>query len=74
MTEHTRIRASEFVKSHKIGDKVYTYPFGAWEGGLCRVIEFHPDPRAPEIVMQVRRILGDGEEIGVFDYEWVSER
>lgn len=50
-----------------IGRKVVTVPFGDWKGGEATVLDLGTDPKAPEIVMNVRSdTLG---EIGVFWYE-----
>lgn len=54
----------------EVGDLIETFPVGKWEGGDCEVIEIDPDPKAPEIVCQVRRVLDDAE-IGVFGFEHV---
>ena len=53
-----------------IGRTVRTEAMGSWHGGDCVVIDLGDDPGAPEIVMNVKR-LSDGEEIGVFEQEWV---
>jgi len=44
---------------------------GEWTGGLCQVIEFHPDPAAPEIVLHVKRVR-DGAEMGVYYNENIT--
>lgn len=54
-----------------IGRHVRTIRYGEWTGGTCEVIGLLPDPNAPEIVFEVRRI-SDGEEIGVFGHEPVT--
>lgn len=54
-----------------LGREIDTPPMGTWEGGVCRVMEIHPDPGAPEIVMQVCRV-SDGKSIGVFRFEDVD--
>ena len=63
------MRADEAVTYLSVGDTVWTPAMGEWLGGLCEVIELHPDPEAPEIVMNVRSLEREGDEIGVFGYE-----
>ena len=57
--------------SLRIGAVVKTYPMGRWSGGLAYITELAPDPNAPEIVFNVKRIA-DGAEIGVFEDEVVG--
>lgn len=60
---------TEFGKQ-LVGKTIITMPVGLWPGGLAKVTELNPDPNAPEIVFNVRHAQ-TGEEIGVFDDEWV---
>lgn len=55
---------------HLIGKQLITLPMGGWAGGMVEVTELNPDPNAPEIVFNVKH-ASTGEEIGVFDDEWV---
>lgn len=56
-----------------VGRTVDTPAMGEWAGGICTVTEIRPDKNAPEIVFNVKRIGGDEEEIGVFEFELVKE-
>lgn len=60
---------AEFGKQ-LVGKTVITMPMGLWPGGAATVTELNPDPNAPEIVFNVKHAT-TGEEIGVFDDEWV---
>ena len=63
------MRADEAVESGlTVGMDVFTYPMGAWPGGVARVTEIAPDSAAPEIAFNV--VQGD-VEIGVFEYEQI---
>ncbi len=53
-----------------IGREIVTEPFGDWPGGIAKVTELTPDPKAPEIVFQVYQC--PGRSIGVFDFEEVE--
>jgi hypothetical protein len=53
-----------------LGKQLITLPVGGWAGGLVEVTELKPDPNAPEIVFNIKH-AGTGEEIGVFDDQWV---
>lgn len=55
---------------HLIGRQLVTGPMGGWASRMVEVTELNPDPNAPEIVFNVKH-TGTGEEIGVFDDEWV---
>lgn len=54
-----------------VGRIVDTPPLGEWAGGACRVTEVAPDPEAPDIAFNVKR-LADGAENGVFGREVVT--
>lgn len=58
-----------------IGKNILTQPYGAYPGGIAEVVNIHPDPEAPEIVMTVKHPTWTNEEgeseIGVFDHEEV---
>lgn len=58
------------ARKDAVGLHVETRAFGGWPVGACEVIAVRPDPEAPEIALQVRRIV-DGAEIGVFGLERV---
>jgi hypothetical protein len=52
-----------------IGKSIITEAIGTYPGGIAKVVELDPDPKAPEIVIQVfHPTFG---EIGIFDYERV---
>lgn len=53
-----------------LGRQVITQKWGLFQGGLCTVIELHPDENAPEIVLQVRHDE-TGEEVGIFADEMI---
>ncbi|MGI2228141.1 hypothetical protein [Shewanella frigidimarina] len=55
---------------HLIGRQLVTGPMGGWASRMVEVTELNPDPNAPEIVFNVKH-ENTGEEIGVFDDEWV---
>jgi len=62
--------------------RIFTMPYGAWPGGVAKIIAIQPDEGALEIVFTVRgedeavklaveRGRLDSDEIGVFDHEEV---
>ena len=62
-----------------IGKTVLTERIGEWPGGDAEVIALQPDPKAPEIVMQVRHKSKADPlepsrlwEMGVFEHENVE--
>lgn len=70
--ETVPMNAGAYAAVDRVGQTIYTYPMGGWPGGKCVVTEMFPDREgAPEIVMQVRRVE-DGDECGVFEYEYVE--
>jgi hypothetical protein len=73
MTRET-LPAWELLNRHGsalVGVALDTLPMGEWTGGRARITEVRPDPNAPEIAFNVKR-LSDGAEIGVFREELVT--
>lgn len=64
------IPAEEYVPTAKVGTIILTYPMGEWLGGYATITEINPDPKAPEIVFQVKSLNGD--EIGVYGNEVIG--
>ena len=64
-----------------IGIQVITQKEGGWPGGLCEITDLGTDENAPEIVLNVKRLLKRTKEMddfeiddecGVFNYEEIE--
>ena len=70
------MKASAMVRKYGkklIGKKISTLRMGDYPGGVATVMGIKPDPKAPEIVMDVSNPdYENGDPIGIFAYEQVD--